>query len=143
MFAPDRDAAERLVAELSAHQLAVQQGLLVRRFVPLETFETTASGLPITNEWRFFFLRGESVGHGYYWATLASDPTRARIDAEGIAFADRCGRLAAPHIPFVVADVARTQSGEWILIELNDAQTSGLGTLDPDVFYQRLRSMLG
>jgi hypothetical protein len=36
-------------------------------------------------------------------------------------------------------DIAKTQSGEWIVIELNDGQMSGLSENDPNVLYKNLK----
>jgi len=41
-----------------------------------------------------------------------------------------------------VVDVARTESGEWIVIELNDGQQSGLSDNDPDQLYSNMKKML-
>jgi hypothetical protein len=38
--------------------------------------------------------------------------------------------------------VAKTQSGEWIVIELNDGQMAGLSDNDPSVLYHNLKVRL-
>ena len=52
---------------------------------------------------------------------------------------DRVGDRAS----FYVVDIAKTQSGEWIVIELNDGQMSGLSCNDPKLLYSRLRQTIG
>jgi hypothetical protein len=137
MFARDKADALRKADVLRQRQVIAQQGLLFRRFVPLETFEHTASGLPVSNEWRFFFLGERLIGYGYYWARLARTQPPA-ISADGVAFARSCAARVAGAARFFVVDVARTAAGAWVLIELNDAQTSGLAAIDPDEFYREL-----
>lgn len=44
----------------------------------------------------------------------------------------------SPHINFFVMDVARTEDGKWLLIELNDGQMSGLSENNPEVLYSKL-----
>jgi len=44
---------------------------------------------------------------------------------------------------FYVIDVAKTQSGEWIVIELNDGQFSGLSAIDPNDLYMNLKTVFG
>lgn len=137
MFAQDKADAIRKADVLRNRQVIAQQGLLFRRFVPLESFGTTPSGLPISNEWRFFFVGDRLIAYGFYWASLASD-SLPRIDAVGIRFAKDCAARAAKHVRFFVVDIARTAEGRWILIEVNDGQTSGLTTINPDEFYANL-----
>ncbi len=138
MFANDKADALRKAAKLHAEQLISQQGLVFRRFVPLETFEHTSSGLPITNEWRFFFVRERLVGFGYYW-TIAKNATPS-MDEAGIEFARKCARRVRGQVTFFAVDIAKTADGNWVLIELNDGQSSGLGEMNLDVFYQELKT---
>ncbi|MGF1583352.1 MAG: ATP-grasp domain-containing protein [Gemmataceae bacterium] len=142
MFANDKADAFRKAAMLHEQQLISQQGLVFRRFVPLETYEHTSSGLPITNEWRFFFVGDLLVGYGYYWNTMARIATPS-MDNAGIEFAYSCASRVAGKAAFFAVDIARTVSGLWSLIELNDGQSSGLGAIDPDEFYRELKSACG
>jgi hypothetical protein len=139
MFAADKADALRKAEVLRGKQVIAQQGLLFRRYVPLEAFGHTASGLPLANEWRFFFLGDRLVAHGYYWARLAPGAAPA-LDEAGVALARACAARVAGRAAFFVVDIARTRDGRWVLIELNDAQTSGLGGIDPDDFYRELRA---
>jgi len=36
----------------------------------------------------------------------------------------------------------KTKSGDWIVIELNDGQQSGLSYIEPELFYQELSKCL-
>lgn len=137
MFAVDKPDAMRKSAELHRRAVIAQQGLLIRRYVPLETFEYTDSGLPISNEWRFFFVGEQLIGYGYYWARLAPH-AQPHMDAGGLAFASECASRMRGRATFFVVDIARTVEGQWLLIELNDGQTSGLGVMDADEFYRSL-----
>jgi hypothetical protein len=136
MFARDKAEAAAKAEVLRQRQVIAQQGLLFRRYVPLEAFGRTDSGLPISNEWRFFFVGRRLIASGYYWARLAAGgpPPDPAAEAFARACADRVGDRAV----FFVADVARTVDGRWVLIELNDGQTSGLAAIDPDEFYREL-----
>ena len=139
MFAADKAEAARKADVLRGRQVIAQQGLLFRRFVPLETYEYTASGLPISNEWRFFFVGRRLVGYGYYWARLANSAV-PEIDAAGIDFARMCADRVGDRATFFVVDIARTADGRWLLIELNDGQTSGLAAINAADFYRHLLS---
>jgi hypothetical protein len=137
MFAKDKADARRIAGILRERQVIVQQGLIFRRYVPLETFEQTAGGLPISNEWRFFFIGKTLIAYGYYWARLASR-SPPPIDEAGIALAYQCAERVENRAAFFVVDVAKGTDGRWLLIELNDGQTSGLGAINADQFYSVL-----
>ncbi len=140
MFARDKAEALTKATMLRQQQVIAQQGLLFRRYVPLETFGHTSSGLPISNEWRFFFLDRRLIAYGYYWARQARGIPSAGIDQAGIEFAQSCAARVASRATFFVADIARAANGSWLLIELNDAQTSGLSAIDAGLFYRELRA---
>lgn len=40
---------------------------------------------------------------------------------------------------FYAIDVAKTKSGKWIVIELNEGQMAGLSENNADLFYKKLR----
>jgi hypothetical protein len=44
-------------------------------------------------------------------------------------------------VNFFVMDIAKTQSGDWIVVELNDGQMSGLSENDPNVLYKNLKHL--
>lgn len=136
MFAADKADAARKAAELRQLPVIAQQGLLFRRYVPLAAFGTTPSGLPLADEWRFFFLNSRRLAHGFYWSRLTD--ARPAIGSDGIAFAEAVADRVGGRVPFLVADIARTADGRWLLIELNDGQTSGLMGIDADEFYREL-----
>ena len=143
MFAPNFRKAVEIAAELMGDGLIGQQGVIARQFVPLETFETSISGLPFANEWRCFFLDGVLVAQGYYWGSIDdwSAVERAKPDflEHGLPLARRVAQQSRERIPFCAIDVAKTQDGRWVLVEINDGDMSGLnGSIDPDEFYQGL-----
>lgn len=51
-------------------------------------------------------------------------------------------RICAAHAEFYVIDVAKTVYGEWIVIEMNDAQMSGLSMVEPIELYTNLYALL-
>lgn len=140
MFAPDKEALRSTVSNFYNDAMLADQGLVIREYVPLEKVTEAINGLPITNEWRLFYLNGEYLTGGYYWSIIDSfdnaPPPQAAIEL-GDLVASKVGNL-----PFFVVDVARTQRGQWIVIELNDAQMSGLSTIDPRKFYERLQEAI-
>lgn len=136
MFAQDFLTANRVAAALRSDGLIGPQGVVYRQYVPLETFETSAvSGMPFSNEWRIFYLRGQRLAHGYYWSGIDdwSHVERATPEflANGLPFADSVAARLVEKIPFVVVDIARTQAGQWMVVELNDGCQAGLNDSVP------------
>lgn len=138
MFAPDRTAAARIAAELSNDPMLGEQGILYRKYIPLETFEEGINGLPFTNEWRFFFFKQNLLTHGYYWSQAEMAASHV-IPEGGIKFAQFIANTVKDYVNFFVLDIAKTQTGEWILVEINDGQMSGLGMCDPNNLYKNLK----
>lgn len=143
MFAPNFVEASKIAAELMCDGLIGQQGIVVRKFEPLETFEVGVNGLPFTNEWRVFFLGDQVLASGYYWGACEQvdkiQKAREGFEKEGMACAIECAKRIKERLPFSAIDVAKTQDGRWRVVEVNDGQQAGLnGTIDPNAFYQTL-----
>ena len=141
MFAPTKRDAMRIASELAGDGLIGPQGMIYRKYVPLRTFEVGLNGLPFTNEFRFFFLHEQLLSYGYYWSS-ADDLSLGQISPVAIALARKIAKIAADHVPFFVLDLAETAAGDWILIEVNDGQMSGLSENDPDILYSNLKAAL-
>lgn len=142
MFAPTKADMRQICQSLLDDALIAEQGLVVRKFVPLKTFMVGMNGLPITNEWRFFCLDQEVLAFGYYWA---SEPDCKPYDIPPLRASELvCDVLAriSGQIRFVVVDVAETADGRWICIELNDGTCSGTSLVDPETLYGNLRRAL-
>jgi hypothetical protein len=144
MFCPTK-ADVPLIAEVLLNDAMMnEQGLCVREYVPLKRFETGINGLPITNEWRVFCLGDKVVAGDYYWSNY---PECKPCDWERLPNAawyllnDVMG-IVSQHTNFYVVDIAETERGEWILVELNDGQMSGLSMIDAKGLYKRLWEMV-
>lgn len=147
MRAPDRDALKEVMHRLYDDPLIADQGLIVREYVPLQKLEEGINGMPITNEWRCFFLGSGLLASGFYWSQaecaeeMGSLPDAAReLALEAAHVIHENQEPASPR--FFVVDVGLTQEGEWIVIEVNDGQMSGLSMADPIKLYTRLMEHL-
>lgn len=143
MFAADKKAASEVAWRLEEDAVVGNQDLCFRRFVPLRTYLEGLSGLPITEEYRFFVCDGQILCGAYYWSGFEEEvpdaPDAARVPR---AFLDEVLRRVGRSVRFYVVDVAKTDTGEWIVVELNDAQMSGLSCNDPAVLYRELARVL-
>jgi hypothetical protein len=141
-FIPDASDLEhvaRVVArflELQGDDLNV--GLVFREYVPLRIVAThPKSGMPLAAEFRIFWLDHEPLLVHRYWADLVELEIEVPIEEL---------RSTAREIPsrFFTMDVAMLDDGSWIVVELGDAQVSGLPSdAVAPAFYGRLRELLG
>jgi ATP-grasp domain, R2K clade family 3 len=134
--ASDRAAAERVVRrflELQGDDLS--EGLVFREFVDFEPLgRHPKSGMPLTKEFRLFFLDGQPVFWTPYWEEgdyQGLTPSVGRFTAVAGGVRSR----------FFTMDVAQRRGGDWLIVELGDAQVAGLpDNADVDGFYQALRA---
>lgn len=141
MFASNKKEAMQLGWDLGADGLLQYQDIIYRKFIPLEYLEESFNGLKIANEWRFFFLYGELVDYGFYWSQYEF-AEEIKIEENGIKFARKMANICKYHCDFFVIDIAKTDKGEWIVVELNDGNMSGLSMIDPNNFYKNLKNIL-
>lgn len=137
MFARNKSDLVSVINNVYNDDLISSQGIVVRKYVPLKLFEVGINGLPFTNEWRFFCYKDTIVSYGYYWTTL-NDMSLPYINDDGINLVQEVMNIASRYTTFYVLDVAETMSNEWILIEVNDGQMSGLSMNNPDMLYKNL-----
>lgn len=145
-FAKDRADLTLVAERLNANALFAKQPLVVRRFVPLRSFGIQKNGMPLGEEYRFFVAQDKIVAGGFYWSDQAESLAQAGFDISPKQVPDEflrevTTRLRGIH-PFYALDVARTETGEWIVIEIGDASMSGLAGSDPETVYARLRASL-
>lgn len=143
MFAKDRAAAIQVGLRLMNDSLIGQQPIVVREYVPLKTLAYGPHGLPITVEFRVFVCHGQVLSKGYYWSSHVADlPAVPSADDIPAGFLRDVIECVADRVPFFSVDVAQTEDGRWIVVELNDGQMSGLSENDPAVLYPALRRVL-
>jgi hypothetical protein len=147
MFAQNKQEAGKVYSRLTQDGLVGDQDIYIRKYVPLRKLEEGLNGLPISEEYRLFFLDRQLVAGGFYWLSHVDDFSRATLGSltpENVpeSFLEAIRGCLGTSARFVVVDVARTETGEWTVIELNDGQMSGLSCIDPDYFYSRLSQIL-
>lgn len=109
-------------------------GIVIRPEVPLVRLAVHYTGIPLFDEYRLIFWRGKMILSSGYNDLEGKEEDFSR-------FANLGERIASD---FFVADVARTQSGELVLIEINDGGTAGLPPpLHPIEFYSAVADMEG
>ena len=141
MFTESKAAAPKLGERLKEDSDIAEQGVVYRRFVPLKTFEVGRNGLPYTNEWRLFYLGTTLLDPGYYWS-VGDCVSQATISQDCLRLAQHLAEIVARFASFYTLDLAETESGDWILIEINDAQMAVPSEHDLDQLYGKLRQEL-
>ena len=132
--ASDRGSVERIVRRfLELVDDDLNEGLVFREFVDFEPLARhSKSGMPLTKEFRLFFLDGKPVFWTEYWE---------EGDYAGMAPpVDQFMKVAAAvKSRFFTMDIAKRRDGDWMIVELGDAQVAGLPeNADVDAFYRAI-----
>lgn len=142
MFAPNKAAIPGVVQRLLDNPLISEQGLVVREYVPLKQLTVGINGLPITNEWRTFWYVVDDkpilLCYGFYWASHPEVSFLASFPRAAYDIAWKAADIISEHANFFVLDLAETANGDWIVIEVNDGQMSGLSMCSANTLYAAL-----
>ena len=141
-FAKNKKEAIQVMFNLFDDRFLMGQNLYIRKYIPLQRICDGIGGIPISEEYRFFVLDGKILCSGFYWSDVIEDiPDNISSSKVPKEFLKKVIDLVGTHIRFYVIDVALTSVGEWIVIELNDGQYSGLCGCDQQSLYENLCSM--
>ena len=145
MFAKSAVAARDVEKRLQEDGLLCDQTVYFRRYVPLEKVceSVLTAGPPITREFRFFVCDGQVLTGGFYWSGfLPEDMPEPDPSEVPQSFLKEVIERVGANARFYVIDVAKTASGQWIVVELNDGQMSGLSSNKPKDLYRRLKEVV-
>jgi len=140
MFAKTKQDVSIVARRLLDDAFIGEQGLVVREYIPLRTFDHGINGLPITNEWRCFFLGSKLLAKGYYWACAPETWEYAEWTQEAENFVHEAAEKCSKFCNFFVLDIAQREDGGWIVIEVNDGQMSGNSTIDLQELYSSIKN---
>ncbi len=119
--AADKVAVSKVVQrfiELQGGQIA--GGLVFREYVAFEPIGTHwKSGMPLTLEYRIFFLYKKPVAVYPYWDNKKYPPIELPLEP----FLEIAQTVNSQ---FFTMDVAKSQDFGWLIVELGDAQVAGL-----------------
>lgn len=134
--AADHQAVERVVSRFLALQGDdLNGGLVFREFLDFEPLGShIKSGMPLTREFRLFFLDGVMIQESRYW-------DQGDYAGETPPLAHFTRLAASVESRFFTMDVAKTVNGEWVVVELGDGQVAALPE-DADGFLLHLRDLL-
>jgi hypothetical protein len=114
-----------------------QGGLVFREFIELEPIGThSISGMPLTLEYRIFYLHSIPISVFKYW-----DDGEYGADKPDMELFNNIAQSIESNI--FTMDVARTKSGDWIIVELGDGQVAGFPeNADIEKFYSNIKRIL-
>jgi len=132
--ASDIDKVKKVVnrfLELQGEDL--NKGLVFREFIKLEFLALhSKSKMPLTKEFRLFFLNRELLQVFHYWDEGDYEGTKPDLQE----FMEIAKKIDSQ---FFTMDIARIENGPWIIIEIGDGQVSGLpDKADLQEFYGKL-----
>jgi hypothetical protein len=147
MYAETWQDALDVQRRLEDDGLIGEQGIVIRKYIPLETYFNGIGGVPITKEFRVFIYKQQVLSVAYYWNAFIDDfafynKTPPVFEDSYYNFVNKVMYAVGDLATFYVADVAQDQSGKWWLVEINDGQMSGLSGNDPYVLYGRLYDLI-
>ena len=111
------------------------QKAAVREYVPLLEIDSESfpEQVPISYEFRFIYFEGKCMAYGPYWRIGRQYVLPERELQEVLKLTDWAAERLG--VAFPAIDVAKTASGEWIIIEVNDAQESGFVGINPLILW--------
>ena len=114
------------------------QKAAVREYIPLMMIDDTSfpGMVPISYEFRLFYFKGKCMAYGPYWYMGNKYSLPKEELAEVMKLTDWAAERLGTIFPAI--DVAKTASGEWIIIEVNDAQESGFVGINPIVLWKNI-----
>jgi len=112
----------------------LNEGLVFREFVKLEELTNhSASGMPLTKEFRVFIKDGEVISVFKYW----DEGDYQNVEPVLETFKEIIPKIKSN---FFTMDIAKKKDGNWIIVELGDGQVAGLpDNADRDEFYTNLK----
>lgn len=119
--ASDSKQARKVITNFMQFQgKDLNEGLVFRKFEDLEFLtDHSKSGMPLTKEYRLFFLKGNLIAVFNYWDEGDYKFEQPELDIF-IALAKNINSN------FFTMDIAKKKDGSWIVMELGDGQVSGL-----------------
>jgi hypothetical protein len=129
-----RENFERIAENLWREQgKAFFQGFVVKQYVPLRSRGESPRAYPMCEEYRLFFWNRQLLTASHYHR-------QPENPVDWSPFVALAGRFDAP---FFTMDVAQTEAGNWIVVDMGAGECSSLPpSLEPERFYRRLAEVV-
>ena len=132
-----RQAYGEAVEKIRCDPMLHWQEFVVREFVPLTRVGDHVTGkIPASFEYRTFWWRGTCVAEGRYYPQARPYKWDRAQRTEALALARQAAKRV--DVTFLVVDLALSETGRWIIVELNDGQESGYAGCAPHGLWQNI-----
>ncbi len=138
MFAANKDEARQVYFNLMDDSLIKTQNVYIRKFEKLVKYCDNIVGMPIVKEFRFFVLNQHLLCGGYYWGNFIEEAGNPKETEVPIEFLHKIIKKINNKNNFYSIDVAQKETGEWMVVELNDGCCSGTNSIDPRKLYSAI-----
>jgi len=140
MYAENKKQAIEVHNRLLDDTLIGHQDIVVRQHIPLVNYGNDIVGMPISREFRIFVLFGKIVSTGFYWSIHSEDisPSASKTDDIDFSLVHEVINRVGDKCNFYTVDIAQKTDGDWVLIEMGDAQMAGLSCNDPETLYKKI-----
>jgi len=139
--AADQEEVARRVSDLLHREGRSRGYVIVRELVQLRHSRQVGNGFPAGREFRAFVLHGEVVALGYYWDGPDA-LSRLSPDEKKTVYALAAEASRRLGVPYITVDIGQLERGEWIVIEVGDAQFAGLSQIPPLRLWGRIKALL-
>lgn len=132
--ASGRENFERIASNLLNEQgSSFHRGFVVKQYVPLRSRGPSPREYPMCEEYRLFFWKGQLLVATHYHKQAANA-------VDWSPFVTLAKRFDAP---FFTMDIAQTESGTWLIVDMGAGECSSLPpSLPPERFYGALARIL-
>ncbi|WP_310485338.1 ATP-grasp domain-containing protein [Chamaesiphon sp. VAR_48_metabat_403] len=123
--ANDSDELSYIVEQILSIPHRARGRAIIRQLVKLRYRSIMPGNFPRSREYRLFVCRGQVLACGYYWDEFEDEFILTELDRASL---DRLAILAAiqVNVPYIIVDIGQLESGDWIVIEIGDAQFAGM-----------------
>jgi hypothetical protein len=136
-FVYSAEEYQSVILNFQADDILKWQNFVIRQIAKLRPVAGGIQGkIPCSFEFRTFWWKGNLVGEGRYWTEATPYDWSSGERTNAIRVAEKAVRLI--NVPFLAIDLAQTESGDWIVIECNDAMESGYAGVPPIKLWQNI-----
>lgn len=131
---------QQLTQQLLSLEARSRGRVIVRQLIKLRHSRTSAQKFPLGREYRVFTYRQTILGWGYYWE--GEDLLKAlTADEKKIVLQLALTAAARLEIPYLAVDIGQQEDGQWIVIEVGDAQFSGVSQIPTLQLWHAIREL--
>lgn len=113
---------------------------IIRQLVKLRYRSIMPGDFPHSREYRVFVYQQQVFAFGYYWDEFNDEFELTELDRSNLT---KLAIEAATrvNVPYIIVDIGQLESGDWIVIEVGDAQFEGMSHVSIMELWSRLATI--